>query len=473
MPKADLTFIRGDRKSNLDYRDNLPVNMYAVRRNIDGDDGYMLSHDGLTEFASVSGAGRGGTYNERFNEHYRVSGNAFESVGADGSVAVLGNITGQSPVSFANSFNTQCAVSDGKAYLYDTVSLRQIVDPDIGFPIDVTWFRGVYVFTDGESLYHTDLSDEFSISSLAYSSSEFAADPIKAVKRNDQNQIIAFNRYSVEYFTFNPNVPIGSSLLQVVNGKGVKIGIVGTKCVTELDGNFYILGGRKKESPTIQAFSGGRAVPVATREVDKLIAKYSESELSGVVLESRVVDRDNFLVVHLPNETLLYNLTIAKVVGNDVAWSYVKTDVNTDEPWRGKFGVFDPRISKWIYGDIKENKLAYLDNESGAQYGEQQEFILYSPIVPLEQASINEFEIDTISGFTPSELDSEERAAFSMSYNGVTYGTEYWNSISKQGDYDVRYIARRLGYIRDSFNFKFRFVSVNKMALSRLVVDYG
>lgn len=478
MPRADLTFIRGDRKSRLDYRDNLPVNMYAVKRDINGDDGYMLSHDGLTEFADVSGLGRGGTYNERFAEHYRVSGNAFESVSVTGDVGFLGNVAGQSTASFANSFNTQCVVSGGKAYLYDTVSLKQIVDVNIGAPIDVTWFRGIYVFTDGASLYHTNISDEFTIAPLAYSSSEFAADPIKAVKRNDQNQIVAFNRYSVEYFTFNPNVPAGGSVLQVVNGKSTKIGIVGTHCVTELDGNFYILGGRKEEAPTISAFSGGQSVPVATREINKLINQYSEAELANVVLESRKEDGDLFLIVHLPNETLLYNLTIAKVVGNDFAWSYIKTGVEEDEEWRGKHGVFDPRIGKWIYGDKQENKLAYLNQDDFCQYDEEQESILYSPIVTLESASIDRFEIDTIPGFTTKKADSVqssgvEKVAFSMSYDGVIYGKEYWNTISKEGDYNTRYIARRIGYIREFFNFKFRFVSKEKMAFSKLVIDYG
>jgi hypothetical protein len=469
MPKIDLPMIRGDRKSNYDYRDNLLVNMTSVIRNIEGDQGYILTHDGLTEFSQTNGVARGGTYNERFRDHYRVSGNALESISADGDVSILGAITGNATCSFANSFNTQAILSDGKLYYWDSATLSQVTDPELGVPIDITWFRGIYVMTDGESLFHTDINDESSISPLKYSSSEFSADPIKAVARNDQNQVVAFNRYSTEYFLFNANAPVGTSVLQVIGGKAARIGIVGTHCQTSMDGMFFILGGRKEESPSIHILNGGQESTIATREIDKVLSLYTEIELSAAYLEARVVDRDKFLVVHLPNHTLLYNHSIGSKVGLQNAWSYVKTGVHEDFPWRAKFGVLDPRSSKWIYGDIQENKLAYLDQRSAAQYGGQVENICYTPIIPLEAQSIDEFEIDTIVGYTNSLFSS----FLSMSYDGITYEREHTNIISAPNNYNTRYMCRRLGYVRDSFNFKFRFVSTDKMAFSGLKVWYS
>ncbi len=469
MPELNLPMIKGNRQDNYDYRDNLPVNMTAVIRNIKGDQGYLLTHDGLTEFAQTNGKARGGVFNERFNRHYRVSGDHFESISPTGTVTTIGLTAGDSNVLFANSFNTQAILTDGKLYYWDNATLIQVIDADLGIPTDITWFRGIYVMTDGESLFHTDIANEFSISPLKYSSSEFASDKIIAVARNDQNQILAFNRYSTEYFYFDPTVPTGTSVLQVISGKAAKIGIVGVQCKVEIDGAFFILGGRKEESPSIHVLSGGQETTVATREVDKLISKYTETELSTVVLESRVVDRDKFLIVHLPNETLLYNHTVGRAMGVEAAWTYVKTGVDVDEVWRAKFGVFDPRASKWVYGDIKENKLAYLDKQTASQYGEQIENVVYTPIVDLETYSIDVFEIDTIPGYSANIISN----SFSMSFDGVTYGTEYFDQISISKDYNTRYIARRLGYIRDSFNFKFRFVSKDKMAFSGLKVDYS
>jgi len=470
MPQIKLSLIRGDKHDKLDYRDNIPVNMTAIEREVEGSKGYLLSHDGLVDFAETGGKARGGTYNARFNTQYRVSGSTFEEVSATGDITPLGSVAGSGACSFASSFNTQAIVAGGSLYYYDSDTFRLVGDVNVGYPIDITWFQGIYVLTDGEFIYHSDALNELSYSPLKFSSSEFANDRILAVARNDQNQILAFNRYSTEYFYFNPSAPTGTSVLQNIPGKSSVIGIVGTHCKTLLDGMFFILGGRKTENVSVHILNAGQEMTVATREIDKIIGGYTEDELSIVVLETRVIDRDKFLIIHLPNETLLYNHTVGSKMGVSLAWTIVKSGVQTSEPWRAKFGVFDPRNSQWVYGDIKENKLGILDKEIASQYGEQVESIVYTPIMALGTKSIDQFEINTIPGFTPTEFTS----AFSMSYNGgVTYGMEMYNKISAMGRYEKRYIARRLGYVRNDFNMKFRFVSAQKMAFSGLTVDYS
>ncbi len=477
MPVISPSFVKGLRQSKLDYRDNLPVNMTAVVRDVKGDQGYLLTHDGLTKYSDVNGIARGGVYNERFMDHFRVSGTSFERINTDGSVDVLGTISGDGIASFANSFNTQAIVADGNMYLWDGATLTRILDSDLGVPIDITWFRGIYVLTDGESLFQTDITNEYSISPLKFVSSEFAADPIKAVSRNDQNQIIAFNRYSIEYFFFNPNAPADVSVLQNIPGKATKIGIVGTHCQVEMDGVFFILGGRREANVSAHIISGGQYQEIATREVNKLINQYTEPELENVVIEARVADDDKFLYIHLPCETLIYNHTVAQRAGKEVAWSIIKTGLEVDaitdgEPtnfaWRARFGVFDPRVAKWIYGDTKENFLGELDNTIASQYGTQTECICYTPIIPLQESSITNFEIDTIPGYSSSDIS----CGFSLSFDGVTHGRE-WNSIiSRQNNYHTRFIARPRDYVRDMFSVKFRFVSPDKMAFSKLEITY-
>ncbi|MGB3724812.1 MAG: packaged DNA stabilization protein [Glaciecola sp.] len=460
-----IPLIKGQRKTNYDYRDNLPVNMTAVAGQVEGDTGYLLAHDGLTEFAQTSGVARGGYFNERLNQHYRVSGNELESVSASGEVEQLGNIAGQGTVSFAESFNSLGIVAGGKFYLYDAAGLEEVTDSDLGIPIDVTWFRGIYVLTDGEYLYSTSLSDETEIRQLDFVSSEFSADPVKGLLRTDSNQIVAFNRYSTEYFYFDANSNVNASPLRVIDGKSNRIGIIGTHCKAFLDGNIFILGGRKDESPSIHALSAGTEVTIATREIDKIIATYTEAELSGAVLEDRTVDRDKFLIVHLPNHTLLYNHTIGQSMGTSAAWTYLKSD--EDSKWRGKYGVFDPRISKWVYGDTKENKLACLDDKSFAQYGVEQEALIYTPIIPAKRISINQVQIDTLPGYS----DPARSVAMSISYDAITWGEEHWTVTSKPDNYNTNYIVRRLGFVPQSFSLRFRFISKDKMAFSGLTIN--
>ena len=75
MPEIPVTLIKGDKVNSLvDYRDALPVNMYAIEKEILGAKGYMQSYPGLTSFGTGLGIDRGANYNERFENHFRVSG---------------------------------------------------------------------------------------------------------------------------------------------------------------------------------------------------------------------------------------------------------------------------------------------------------------------------------------------------------------------------------------------------------------
>lgn len=469
MPQVQAPIIKGDAvDTNADYRDALLVNMLAVLRPIRGASGYILSHPGLVELGQGSGIDRAGIWNERLQEHLRVSGTDLISLSTSGTATTIGTISGTDRPSLAYSFNTQAIVADGKMWLYDGSTLSPVTDVNLGNPIDITWIDGYYFLTDGEFLYHTDLTDESSIDPLQTRTSEFSPDPTLAVDKTSDNQVIVFNRYSTEYFE---NVATENFAFRRIKGKALKAGIVGTHCETELNGTFFILGGGKEESPSIHFLTSGTYQSVATREIDKILASYSESELSEAVLETRVEDRDQFIVVRLPRQTLLYNHTIAKSMGLSSAWTIVKSQVVTDGAWRGVNGVYDPRIPCWVYGDNLDATIGCLDNSVASQYGEDVESIFYTPLIPIENASVNQIEIDTLPGH---QIDPDKvTIAVSFTYDGVTHQKEYWNLESEQFEYDQRFIIRRLGYVRNFIGFKGRAVTGERLAFSLLRIDYA
>ena len=242
MTRSAVSLLSGDKiGSETDYRDALPVNMYAVERNILGAKGYMLSHPGLTSFAEGSGIDRNGYWNERFGIHYRVSGNELISVDTTGGYTSLGSISGSDRASLVNSFNTQAIVADGRMWLHDGSTLSEVTDPDLGNPVDITWIDNYYFMTDGEFLFHTNITDESAIDPLKFATSEFSPDPTLGVEKTSDNQVAVFNRFTIEYFV---NRALENFAFQRIQGKAVKAGIVGTHCKTEMDGTFYILGER-------------------------------------------------------------------------------------------------------------------------------------------------------------------------------------------------------------------------------------
>lgn len=469
MPRQAITLIKGDKVSlNTDYRDALPVNMIAVEREILGAKGYMISHPGLVSFGTGLGLDRAGYWNERLSIHYRVSGEDLISVSTTGATSSLGIITGDKQASMTHSFNTQAIVVDGKMWLHNGTTLDQITDPDLGEPIDITWIDGYYFLTDGETIYHTNISDETQIDPLKFATSEFSPDPTLAVDTTSDNQVIVFNRYTTEYFI---NRATDNFAFQRITGKSIKVGIVGTHCETELEGTFYILGGGREESPSVHFLSSGTYTSVATREIDKIIAEYTEEELLDAVLETRVQDRDRFIIVRLPRETLIFNATIARTAGLSSAWTIVKSDISGETKWRGANGVYDPRVSKWIYGDNQNTNIGILDNTVATQYGETVESILFTPIIDLESASIDQIEVDTLPGHQIN-VDNVT-CAVSLTYDGVTYGKEWWALYGQKSNYNTRFILNRLGYVRDNIGFKIRCVSPERVSFLMMKVTYG
>jgi len=464
-----LTLIKGDKvNSKTDYRDALPVNMYAVRRPILGADGYMIQQQGLTQFATGSGIDRGGFWNDRQRLHFRVSGNSLITVAADGTVATLGSISGMDTAVLDCSFNTQAVCAGGRFWLYDsTLGFREVTDTDLGDPIDFCWVDGYYFFTDGEFIYHTDITNESVIDPLKFATAEFIPDFTYGVAKTEDNKVMVFGRYSIEYFV---NQATTAFAFTRVASRALKIGIVGTHAKCEVAGKYYILGSRKEEAVSFHRIGVGQTEKLATREIDQILQDYTDDQLEKVVLESFESDGTTFVMIHLPNHVLMFNQTIAGAAGVDQAWSIWKSDVMGSDPCRAKHGVFDKRINKWIFGDKLGSTIGQLDASVATQYGNIAEWELYTPFLYLEDQSIDELEIETIPGFT-STLDAT--VFLSMTYNGITYSNEWVQMYGLPAEYSSRFLVRRLGGVENWVGFKMRGATRSRMAFGRATIKHG
>jgi len=470
MPIESITLIKGDKIGiETDYRDALPVNMYAVKRNILGAQGYMIGYPGLTALSDGSGIDRGASYNERFEDQYRVSGTRLISVSAGGVVADLGGIPGTSQCRLIDfySFNTQGIIADGRFFLYDPVGgFQEVVDADLGDPIDGVWIDGYYFMTDGEYLFHTELADETSIDPLMFATAEFMPDPSLGLAKTQDNKVMVFGRYSLEYFI---DVATANFAFQRVETRAQKIGIVATHAKCESSTKFYITGGYRDGAVAVYSVGIGVSTKVSTREIDKILATYTEPELSDMRMECRTENDVTFILVHLPDETLCFNESILEAFGKEAAWSILKTGTG-DASYRGINGVFDARSARWVYGDKTGVELGLLDNDACAQYGAIAEWILYTPFINLETFSVDEIEIETIPGHTAT-LDAT--VAFSITYNGITYGAECWMEYGEPNEYGKRFLKRRLGICNDWLAFKFRGASKSRMAFALMGLTYA
>jgi len=464
-----VNLIKGDRVSaKTDYRDALPVNMYAVEREILGAKGYMLCYPGLSKITDGSGIDRAGFYNDRQQTVFRVSGEKLITLNVDDTITELGTVPGIKQSSLCYSFNTQAVIADNRMFLYDpTNGFREVTDSDLGNPIDIVWVDGYYFMTDGEYIFHTDITDESSIDPLKFATAEFMPDASLGLGKTQDNKVIVFGRYTVEYFV---NVATENFAFQRVETRAQKIGIVATHAKCESGGKWYLTGGRREDAVSVHIMTLGNTEKVSTREIDKIIAKYSEPELADMRMESRTEDGIAFILVHLPNETLCFNESIAKKFGIGAAWTILKSDVLGDRPYRAINGVFDARKGQWVYGDKRNGNIGKLDNEVFTHYDELVEWLLYSPLMKLEGTSINKIEIETIPG---NVVDDDANVAVSLTYDGLTYGKEWFQLYGEKFDYTQRFIIRRLGYVRNTVGLKLRGATRSRMAFSSMDIQNG
>ena len=469
MPELSLNLIKGDTVSdNTDYRDALPVNMYGVKRTVFGAEGYMCQESGLSLYAIGEGVDRGGIWwsqeSSSKNGHYRLSGTSFIKVNSDKTITNIGTIRGSDTARFAYSFNNIAIVVEGNLYMYNPANgLRQITDPDVGSPIDVTWIDGYFCYTDGDNIYHSSITDETEIDPLDFATSEFSPDPTIGVGKSVDNFWVVFDRYTTEFFR---NVATENFAFSRVSGRALNVGIVGTNAKTQVDDAFFAIGNRRNEAISIYALTAGRSQNLATREIEIVLGQYNESDLSSAIVESIKEDGYQFVLFHLPNETLKYNVTI----GGELGWSILKSDIRGESTYRAVHAVFDNNAGAWLFGDKISSNIGLLDNTVATQYEDLIEWLLYTPFYKLDSVSIDRLELETISGFT---LSSDVRVFCSITNNAVDYTREFMISYGDYADYNKRFIKHRLGYVRNYVSFKLRGVSSSRMAFSRGIVSYG
>lgn len=463
MQSIQIPIVKGDTiTADVDYTDFLPRNMVAVAAEIMGTQGYMISHDGLSQVATATGQDRGGFYDDRRGYHVRVIGNTlYKLVG--NTLVSAGTILGTGQCSFSYSFNHTGILSGGNMHLYNGTTLTRITDPDLKQPLDQDWIDSYFFYTDGEYVYHSLLANEAQLDPLQFATAEIMPDKSIGVMRTTDNLMAVFGRYTIEYFINQANDQFAFSR---ITQKSVSGGICGTHCKVMIGDSIFVLGGRKNESPSIHVLQSSMLESVSTRSVDKTLATYTESELAQSVLEARTDKRDQFLIVRLLRHTLLLNLSAAKTIGIQNAWTQLTYGID-DAPWLGMNGVFDPLQNAWIYGSAN-GSVYKLDAMTAAQGQEPTEFELRTPLVMMPKLRVPKLEARTVTGFNP-----EVRVALSLTSEGAFYQTENWRNYGEVGEYDKHFTFRRIGYVPEMVSFRLRGVSPHKVNFCKLEVFYG
>ena len=93
---------------------------------------------------------------------------------------------------------------------------------------------------------------------------------------------------------------------------------------------------------------------------------YTEEQLSGIVVESRIVDDHGFAYIHLPTITYVYDASASKWLRSQSEQTDKRYRANLVNIERGFVRVYDG----WYCGDPLSQKIGKLSDAHSDQYGD-------------------------------------------------------------------------------------------------------
>lgn len=456
--------------NDLDYTTNMPVNMLVVVRPLKGADGYMRMFPGIKKRADVDGLSRGVNWNTVKKTPYRVMGGNLYANGE-----VVSAVPGTDRTRMSHSRNSVAVVTDGtmRQYYYDgTVKVFGNWPVDSGTPIDnpqynwgqiadVTWHRGRFVFStvDTDTFWCSDLLDESHPDKIAPAyRAETMPDGILAI-RTFHDYVICFGSASIELFALTGS---DQQIYQQQSSYTVAVGIAGREAVCAFNDSFAFVTSPSCGVTTIglMSASGGSWEDIASNQVRKILETYTGAELEKSLCESLTFRSFKLLIVHLPRHTLVFDASATAGTGMP-CWSIVKTGTDTMQPHRSIDFINEGNAI--TCGDKTEGWLGEMDETTTAQYGADQEFVLYTTLLAYENGIVNDLEIDASTG----GASKVSRLFISMTEDGMSYSQERSIEYNAPGEWLKRTILRQIGRIRTALGFKIRGVGATPATLSR------
>lgn len=456
-----LNGIYTDLSSNV--RISYPKNLIPVPKELGLSKGYLRPAYGISALNNSCVGTCRGTINWD-GILYAVMGQYLVSYAADGTETVLGDVGNDlvsSPVSLDYSFDRLAIASSKKLFYYDKATLTEVTDPDLGNVLDFIWVDGYFMTTDGEFLVVTELADPTQVLPFKYGSSEFDPDPVLAIKKLI-NEPYAVNRYSIEPFD---NIGGSAFPFQRIDGARVNKGAVGTHACCLFENTIAFVGGGRNESTSIWLAASGSLARIATQEIDQVLKGYTEFELSNTITEEFNNDGHQFLLVHLPDRTLVYDAFATKALEEKV-WFTLTSSNNSYGIYKARFFVWC--YNKWIAGSPTDSAIGVIKDDISTHWGEDigWEFSTMLIYNMSNSGIVHDLELLSLTGRAKQGLDPVIWTSYSK--DGLVWSQERPLVTGQSGDYNKRLMWFNQGTIGNIRTQKFRGLSDCGLSFLRL-----
>lgn len=445
-----------------DFRTSYPRNLVPVPKETGISGGYLRPADGVADAGSGPGICRGGiNWNGAL---YRVLGTKLCRVGADGLVTDLGDVGSGGQVTMDYSFDRLAVASGGRLYYWDGTTLTQVTDPDLGTVVDMQYISGYFMTTDGENLIVTELADPTQVDPLKYGSAEIDPDPVLAIDEL-RTEAYAFGRYSIEVFQ---NVGGTGFPFRRIDGAQVMKGVVGTHAYNALQDTFVFVGSGRGEAPGVYQMVPGNVAKVSTREVDEILAGFTEAQLSVTAVETRVDKHHQHVLIHLPDRCIVYDAMASKTMGVPV-WFVLDSGLLHPSTYRARHFVWC--YDRWNVADPLSARLGRMTPDVSTHYGAEIGWEFGTAVMYAEGlgAIVHDIELVTLPGRVA--LGMSPVVWTSHSDDGATWSQERPTPAGRQGQRAKRIAWRRQGQLRHWRVQRFRGTSDAHLSVVRLEVQ--
>ena len=445
--------------TNPDFRTAYPHNMIPVPKGSGISNGYLRPGEGVVEVAVGPGPDRGGIVWDGIM--YRAMGSKFVRVNENATIDIIGDIGPGGVVVFDYSFDYLGMSSGGFEYLYDKTTLARVTDPDLGTVNSFVWLDGYFVSSDDETIVVSELGDPFSINPLKYGSSEIDPDPIIRLLEL-RNELYVVNLNSIEVFD---NVGGTGFPFQRIEGAQIQKGAAGVGAATVFDDKIAFVGGGREESPAVYLAINGNYQTISTREIEEILLTYSEAEIAGIVMESRNYLSHNWLYIHLPDQTIVFDIAATKAMERPI-WFTLSGGIlsKTAYPARGMVWAY----GKWMSGDPVSGKVGELVRNVSTQYGAEVKWEFHTGILYNGGmgAIVHDLELVALTGEVALGLTPVITTQYTL--DGLNWSQPMTVSAGIQGNRAQRIAWRRQGKMRDWRSQRFNGTTDAHISIARL-----
>jgi hypothetical protein len=204
---------------------------------------------------------------------------------------------------------------------------------------------------------------------------------------------------------------------------------------------------------------------ISTVEVDRILASYTEAQLSQTLVEVRNDNGHQHLYIHLVDRTLVYDAAASKALGAQV-WFVLTSSMTGESVYRARHLVWC--YDRWNSCDPTSYSVARLTQDVSTHYGEPVRWEFSTPILYNDGRGgvVHELELVCLSGRVA--LGADPTISTSYSYDGVTWSNPKSTKVGTVGERLKRIVWFRQGSFTHTRVQRFRGTSDAHVSVLRL-----